>query len=94
MDPPAFGHGANDELWKIEEDFLNLVENCMKILADQPTFFLINGYSAGYSAVAYKNNLIDLEKKFGGKIEVGELTIEESGSKRLLPAGIFARWEK
>ena len=21
MDPPAFGHGANNELWKIEEDF-------------------------------------------------------------------------
>ncbi len=94
MDPPAFGHGANNELWKIEEDFLELVENCMKILADQPLFFLINGYSAGYSAVAYRNSLLDLEKKFGGKVEVGELALEETGSGRLLPAGIFARWER
>ncbi len=94
MDPPAFGHGANNELWKIEENFLELVENCMKILSDQPLFFLINGYSAGYSAVAYKNNLLDLEKKFGGKVEIGELTLEETESKRLLPAGIFARWER
>lgn len=93
MDPPAFGHGATNELWKIEENFLELVENCMKILGDQPLLFLINGYSAGYSAVAYKNNLLDLEKKFGGKVEVGELAIEESDSGRLLPAGIFARWE-
>lgn len=94
MDPPAFGHGAGNELWKIEEHFLDLVEDCKKILADEPTFFLINGYSAGYSAVAYKNNLLDLEKKSGGKVEIGELTLEETTSKRLLPAGIFARWEK
>lgn len=94
MDPPAFGHGANKEVWKIDEHFLPLVENCMKLLSDKPLFFLINGYSAGYSAIAYKNNLLALEKKFGGKVEVGELTLEESGSGRLLPAGIFARWER
>jgi 23S rRNA (cytosine1962-C5)-methyltransferase len=94
MDPPAFGHGAENEIWKIEEDFLSLVENCKKILADAPTLFLINGYSAGYSALAYKNNLLDLENKYGGKVEIGELTLEETESKRLLPAGIFARWEK
>ncbi len=94
MDPPAFGHGTKKELWKIEEDLLSLVENSMKILSDTPLFFLINGYSAGYSAVGYRNMLLILEKKFGGKVEIGELVIEESGSDRLLPAGIFARWEK
>jgi 23S rRNA (cytosine1962-C5)-methyltransferase len=94
MDPPAFGHGAKKELWKIEENLLQLVEDCMKLLSDKPLFFLINGYSAGYSAIAYKNILFDLERKHGGKIDVGELAIEESQSGRLLPAGIFARWEK
>ncbi|HEY4511466.1 MAG TPA: class I SAM-dependent methyltransferase [Candidatus Paceibacterota bacterium] len=92
MDPPAFGHGPEKELWKIEEHFLPLIENCKKLLADKPLFFLINGYSAGYSATAYKNNLLPLVEKFGGGIEIGELTIEETGSERLLPAGIFARW--
>jgi len=94
MDPPAFGHGAKKELWKIEEHFLPLVENCMKLLSDTPAFFIINGYSAGYSALAYRNNLLGLEKKFGGKVETGELAIEEAASGRLLPAGIFARWER
>ena len=32
MDPPAFGHGPDSELWKIEEHFLALVENCKKLL--------------------------------------------------------------
>ena len=92
MDPPAFGHGPTAELWKIENNFLELIENCMKLLKDKPVFFLINGYSAGYSAIAYENNLLELKTKHGGAIEIGELAIEESQGKRLLPSGIFARW--
>lgn len=94
MDPPAFGHGSKKELWKIEDDFLDLMKICKEVLSDAPIFFLINGYSAGYSAIAYENNLSTLAQKFGGTIEKGELAIEESHSGRLLPAGIFARWSK
>lgn len=94
MDPPAFGHGPKKELWKIENDFLGLMKLCQDILSDAPLFFLINGYSAGYSAIAYGNNLLSFKEKFGGEIEKGELTIEESGRGRLLPAGIFARWSR
>ncbi len=94
MDPPAFGHGPSKELWKIEDHFLPLVEDCLKLLSDKPLFFIINGYSAGYSAVAYENNLKTLVEKFGGKMEIGELTVEESAGKRLLPCGIFARWQR
>lgn len=105
MDPPAFGHGPGGELWKIEEHLLPLIDDCMQILKDEPLFFLINGYSAGYSALAYENALLPLARRAGGKIEAGELSIEESGpegqriggqsiGERLLPAGIFARWSK
>jgi 23S rRNA (cytosine1962-C5)-methyltransferase len=94
MDPPSFGHGPKDELWKIEEHFLELMKLCKEILSDDPLFILINGYTAGYSAIAYENNLKDVVKKHGGKIEIGELVIEESDSERLLPCGIFARWSK
>ncbi len=92
MDPPAFGHGPKGETWKIEQNFLPFIESCKQILSKEPLFFLINGYASGFSALAYKNNLFDLEKKFGGAVEVGELTIKEASSERLLPAGIFARW--
>lgn len=103
MDPPIFGHGPDSELWKIEEHFLTLLDSCFQLLSDKPLFFLVNGYSAGYSALAYGNSLKELEEKFGGTIEVGELAIEETREQRtemrdqnseakLLPAGIFARW--
>lgn len=93
MDPPAFGHGPKNELWKIEENFIELVELCTQLLSDKPLFFLINGYAEGYSPLTFAYNLEPLVKKYGGKIEHGDLTIEEKGSGRLLPAGIFARWK-
>jgi 23S rRNA (cytosine1962-C5)-methyltransferase len=92
MDPPAFGRGAKDEIWKIEEDLIPLLISCQKILSDNPLFIIINGYSAGYSALAYENVLEPIVKKYGGEIEMGELTLAEK-SGRLLPAGIFARWK-
>jgi 23S rRNA (cytosine1962-C5)-methyltransferase len=91
MDPPSFGHGPKDELWKIEENFLELMKLCKELLSDKPLFILINGYTAGYSRIAYENNLKNIQKEFGGTIESGELAIEESGTDRLLPCGIFAR---
>ncbi len=94
MDPPAFGHGPKDELWKIDEDFLNLMDLCKELLSDDPLFILINGYTAGYSSIVYQNNLMDLMKEYKGKVEGGELVIEETKSKRLLPSGIFARWSR
>lgn len=94
LDPPAFGHGPNKELWKIEEHLPELLKMCTEILSDKPLFFLINGYASGYSAIAYENNLKDLLSKFGGEFEKGELTIAESQSERLLPCGIYSRWFK
>jgi 23S rRNA (cytosine1962-C5)-methyltransferase len=93
LDPPAFGHGPNKELWKIEDHLPELLEMCSKILSDKPLFFLLNGYASGYSAIAYENNLKPLLEQFGGEFEKGELTIEESKSERLLPCGIFSRWK-
>ena len=93
MDPPVFGRGPDGEVWKIEENFLQLIELCKQIMTDKPLFFLINGYAAGYSAIAYENILKSLAKDWGGEIEVGELTIEEEKTGRLLPAGIFGRWK-
>jgi 23S rRNA (cytosine1962-C5)-methyltransferase len=93
MDPPIFGRGPDGEIWKIEENLLPLVELCKQIMSPKPLFFLINGYAAGYSAIALQNILKKLTENSGGEIETGELTIEEEKTGRLLPAGIFGRWQ-
>lgn len=93
MDPPSFGRGAKGEVWKIEEGFLDLMNDCFKLLSENPLFFVLNGYSAGYSAIAYEENLKPLVDRFGGEVESGELAIRDSHN-HLLPCGIVARWKK
>ena len=92
MDPPAFGHGPDGEVWKFEENFLELLKLVGQLLSDKPLFVLVNGYAAGYSPLAFAYNLESFVKKFGGSIEYGDLNIAESNSDRALPCGIFARW--
>jgi len=91
MDPPAYGHGPKKEVWDIEEHLTPLIEDAKQLLAQDAAFFLVNGYTSGYSPIAYGNNLLSLEKK-GGKVETGELAIKETEGDRKLPAGFFARW--
>ncbi len=95
LDPPSFGHGPKDELWKIERDFAKLLQLCASILTPTPLFILINGYASGYSPLTLANCLNEVTKKYSGSIEYGENTILESGTNgRLLPSGVYARWYK
>ncbi len=91
LDPPAFGHGAKSELWKIEQHLLPLLHLCKQLLTPHPLFFLINGYAAGYSPLAYLNNVNALLPSYGVS-ECGELAVQHAHDDRLLPCGIFARW--
>lgn len=90
LDPPAFGRGAKGEVWKIEEDLPKLIDACTELLSKESgSFFLINGYAAGYSAIAFKQLVEGVFGEVNG--EYGELLLcEKSG--RVLPSGIYARF--
>ena len=92
MDPPAFGHGPKGESWKIEQHLPELVELLPKLLSEKPLFVLVNGYASGYSPISYGNLIKPLSATLGGVVTIGEVTLLEATAKRLLPAGIFARW--
>ncbi|MDP2656365.1 MAG: class I SAM-dependent methyltransferase [bacterium] len=93
MDPPAFGHGPEKEVWKIERDFLSLIDLCSQILSPKPLFAILNGYAAGYSSLVYLYNLQRMMQGREGTFEHGELTIQESNERGFhLPCGIVSRW--
>lgn len=89
LDPPAFGRGAKGEVWKIEEHLLDLVETTRSLLSDRScSFYLLNGYAAGYSARSFAQLV---ESVFGDvKGNYGDLSIRESDSERVIPAGIYS----
>ncbi len=95
MDPPSYGRGPSGEVWKIEDELFPLVEDCTKILSDNPLFFLINSYTTGLSAEILKNILtMTLKKRYGGKVSADEIGLPMSASGLVLPCGISGRWSE
>jgi 23S rRNA (cytosine1962-C5)-methyltransferase len=93
MDPPAFGHGPTGNTWKFNENLPPLLKDAVQLLSPNAKFLVINGYATNSSALALKNTLEDATKGLKGKIEFGELCLEQS-DKRLISTGIFARWSR
>ncbi|MDD8049693.1 MAG: class I SAM-dependent methyltransferase, partial [Thomasclavelia sp.] len=74
MDPPSYGRGPNGEVWKFEDNIYYLINACLKILGDEPLFFLINSYTTGISSIVLENILRTtiLPLYSNGKIDAGE----------------------
>ncbi len=95
MDPPSYGRGANGEVWQFEENISDLVSLCMKVLNNDPLFFLINSYTTGISAKVIENILkLNMKKQAKGTFSSGEIGLPMTGSNLVLPCGIYGRWEK
>ncbi|MEG0741508.1 MAG: class I SAM-dependent methyltransferase [Clostridia bacterium] len=92
MDPPSYGRGPNGEVWKLENELYELVDLCAQALSDTPLFFLINGYTTGFSACVLRN-LVEkcVVARLGGKAEADELALAVT-SGGVLPCGTTARW--
>ena len=93
LDPPVYGKGVKNEVWKIEKDLMPLILRLKNILSSHPLAIVLNGYASGYSHITYAQMLSTITSDLGGAVSSGEYAIKES-SGRLLPSGIFARWQK
>ena len=95
MDPPSYGRGPKGEIWKIEDAIHPLVKECVKLLSDDPLFFLINSYTTGLAPAVLSYMLsLEVKKKFGGEVEAGELGLPVTASGLVLPCGASGRWMK
>lgn len=95
MDPPSYGRGPNNELWKFEDNLYTLIDACMLVLSDEPLFFLINSYTTGISNIVLEDILkTTIMKKYNsGTLSTGELGLPIKRDNLILPCGIFGRWE-
>ena len=95
MDPPSYGRGPNNELWKIEDQLETLISEAAKILSEEPVAFLVNGYTTGFSASALNNLLIRhlLSRYPDGKVETVEIGLPIKNSNLVLPCGISGRFQ-
>ena len=93
LDPPSYGRGAAGELWKLESHLWPLLQECRAILGDDPLFVLVNAYTTGLSPTVVANLLAELLAGRPGTISAGEVGLPVSADGKVLPCGIYGRWE-
>ncbi len=95
MDPPSYGRGPNQEVWKLEDCIFDLVKLCTGVLSDDPLFFLLNSYTTGLSPSVMAYLLGEtFAAKFGGKVSADEIGLPVKESDFTLPCGSTAIWTK
>jgi 23S rRNA (cytosine1962-C5)-methyltransferase len=93
MDPPTYGRGSSGEMWRLEDHLWELLLECRALLTEQPLFLLINAYTAGLSPTVVANLLAELLPERQGTIAAGEIGLPIQSDGKVLPCGIFGRWE-
>ncbi len=93
MDPPSFGRGAKHEVWQVEKDLYNLINQCVLLLSDKPLLFLVNSYSTGLSKTIIENVLkLTVLKMHPGIIASDEIGLKVKNNDLYLPCGMTTYW--
>ena len=92
LDPPAYGRGPNGEKWLLEEHLNEMIKLCNQLLENNHSFFILNLYSMGFSAMIPDNLITTIFGKLNEK-EFGELYFPDKQENKL-PLGIFLRFKR
>jgi len=94
LDPPKFGRGPKGEIWEVYKSLPDLLNDCRDCLSANPLFVVTTLYAVRASAIHVAQAMDDMMKRFGGRIDSGELVTREQSAGRLLSQAVYARWEK
>ncbi len=89
MDPPSYGRGPSGQMFKFERDVYPLIEGCAALLSDDPLFFVLNSYTAGF-APQIAGNMLRCALK-NGLVQADNIALPMQNGMTL-PCGATARW--
>lgn len=90
LDPPSFGRGPKGEIWKVEQQIVDFLQNLKQLLSDEPLGLILTMYNLEASAIMLENLLRDVLPP--GEVEAGELVLTPKYGTCRLPLSLFARW--
>ncbi|MDD9950293.1 MAG: class I SAM-dependent methyltransferase [Zetaproteobacteria bacterium] len=93
LDPPSFGRGTKNEVWKIEEHLLSLLEQLAQLIDwDHFAFFQLSAHSQSTSAEVLSRLLAQGLSRPVERIHRGEMVVRAATSGTWdLPCGAYAR---
>jgi 23S rRNA (cytosine1962-C5)-methyltransferase len=91
LDPPSFGRGPKGEIWKVENQIVQLLQQIKRLLKARGSFVVLTLYNLEASPLMLRNLMQSVLAE--GTIEFGELALP--GGKEgqlLLPLSLYCRW--
>jgi len=91
LDPPTFGRGNKNEMFKLEDQLLYLLELCNKLLNPKKGFILFTCHSLGMTS-DHLHHVVD--STFSkGTIDVGDLSLKPKKGYTI-PSGVYAYYTR
>lgn len=90
MDPPSFGRGPNNEMWKLEDNIFDFVNLCTKLLSEKPLLMLINSYTTGLQPTVMANILNKCCENYDANVQADEIGLPTDEKNIILPCGCSA----
>lgn len=95
MDPPSYGRGPGGEVWKLEQQLGELLEETGKLLSDDAIFFFLNSYTGGLSSTIL-NYMVKryVVGKRGGEVFTDEIGLGITEKGFSMPCGNTTIWKR
>ncbi|MBO4694201.1 MAG: class I SAM-dependent methyltransferase [Clostridia bacterium] len=95
MDPPSYGRGPSGEIWKLEQNLGELLNDIGALLSPNPLFFILNSYTGGLSHtilnyMVRKCVVPDLR----GQVSTDEIGLPVTNKDVVLPCGNTTVWKR
>lgn len=94
LDPPSFGRGSRQELFKIDTHLLDLMGQCRQVLSRQPAFVFLSCHTPGYTPRVLEHLLTQGMAGLGGSVAAGEMVLEGDPGVLPVPSGTYAVWSQ
>jgi len=95
LDPPAYGHGPQGDVWRLSEHLAELWQSCMQLTGGAPWFLLASCHSEPWAQggqLAEYLAALSPELRASGRWQGGDLVVLSSAGARL-HCGAQARWQ-
>lgn len=94
LDPPKYGRGPKNEIWRLEEQLPALLADCRALLDRNSAFLTLTAYATHLSVLTLVRLVEDAFADLDGDIAFGEMALAEEGTGRLLPTSLYVSWSR
>jgi len=94
LDPPKYGRGPKNEVWRLEEQLPLLLADCRALMDEGSSMLVLTAYATHLSMLTLQRLVEDAFADLPGRIAVGEMALREETTGRLLPTSLYVRWSR